>query len=336
VSAEPPSHLPPALRQDWPVPRQDALGERSGARAWLEYAAGRGALSLVPRLPDAARERFVEALARLARRVDRSHSDAARDFLATAFPGEDRARTEQRVLQAWRHFLRVTIESAGFERRVGFAALGAHLDGVDVHPEAERLRRRGTGTIFVPAHLGDWEMGPSVLAHAGFDPFYAVVKPPKNRPLSAHLQRIREARGLRSLPRRGAMQHASAVLRAGGCLGMVLDQRARVRPVLAPYFGRLARCDRSAGVLMKRLRTPVLVGACLSTGPWRWRLSVPTVIQPEELADADAIVTRLNAEFETLIRAAPDQYFWLHDRYRGATVAEVEAEAARARGESGT
>ncbi len=301
------------------MPRQDASGPRGGVAAWLEYAAGRGALGMLSRLPEGARETLIEGLARLARRVDRSHSDAAREYLRTAFgPSLTGDALEARVLQAWRHFLRITIESSGFARHVDFANLGAHLDGVDIHPDAEKLRAAHRGAIFVTAHIGDWEAGSAALAYLGFDPFYAVVKPPKNRPLSQHLQDLREARGLRSLPRRGAMQHAAHVLRGGGYLGMVLDQRARVRPVLAPFFGRLARCDRSAGVLMKRLRTPVLVGACYRTGPWRWRVHIPTVIHPEELAsaDPDAIVARLNREFEARILDVPDQYFWLHDRYR--------------------
>jgi len=333
VSDPYPSLLPASLRQDWPVPRQDALGTRGGALAWLEYAASRGALGALSRLPDAPREAFVAAFARLARRVDRSHSDAGREFLRTAFgSGMTDDELEQRVLQAWVHFLRITIESSGFAHRVDFADLGAHLDGIDLHPDVEKLLSAKKGAIFVTAHLGDWEVAPAILAHLGFDPFYAVVKAPKNRPLSAYLQRVREARGLRSLPRRGAMQHASQILRGGGYLGMLLDQRARKRPVLAPYFGRPACCDRSAGVLMKRLRTPVLVGSCLRTAPWRWRVHIPTVIHPDELAgvDPDAIVARLNREFETAIRAAPDQYFWLHDRYRGATpeaIARAEAEA---------
>lgn len=324
-----PSLLPASLRQDWPVPRQDALGTRGGALAWLEYAAGRGTLGLLSRLPDGPREAFVAGLSRTARLVDRSHSEAARDFLRTAFgPEMTRDELEERVLQAWVHFLRITIESAGFAHRVDFANLGAHLDGVDIHPDVEKIHAARKGAIFVTAHLGDWEAGSAVLAHLGFDPFYAVVKAPKNRPLSAYLQRIREARGLRSLPRRGAMQHASQILRGGGYLGMVLDQRARKRPVLAPYFGRPACCDRSAGVLMKRLRTPVVVGACYRTAPWRWRVHIPTVIHPDELAgvDPEAIVARLNREFEAGVRAAPEQYFWLHDRYRGADSAAADGD----------
>lgn len=315
-----PSFLPSTLRQDWPVPRQDASGTRDGFAARIEYAFARTTLGALSRCPDPVREALVAAFARAGRRVDRGHSESARDFLRTAFPGEDESRVDARVLEAWRHFLRVTIETAGFERHVDFARLGDHLDEVEIHPDALRARDAGTGAIFVTAHLGDWEIAPAALAWSGFDPFYAVVKPPKNKPLSELLQRQREARGLRSLPRRGGMEHAAAVLRGGGYLGMLLDQRARARPVIAPYFGRNARCDRSAGVLMKRLRVPVLVGACLRTGPWRWRLRVPTVIHPDELgrSDPEAIVARLNREYEALIRSTPEQYLWLHDRYRGA------------------
>jgi KDO2-lipid IV(A) lauroyltransferase len=117
------------------------------------------------------------------------------------------------------------------------------------------------------------------------------------------------------------MQDAPAVVAGGGMLGLMLDQRARKRPVMAPFFGRAARCDRSAAVLLKRLRAPIVFAACYRTGtPWRWRLEVPTVLWPKDLEGqtVEAITARVNGELEKLILAAPEQYFWLHDRYRGA------------------
>jgi KDO2-lipid IV(A) lauroyltransferase len=330
------SLLPAGLSQEWPVPRQAVLGSRGGPLAWAESVAVRGLLALLTRLPDGPREAFVAGAARVARALDRSHSDAARAFLRQAFPGIGAEDLERRVLEAWRHFLRVTIESSGFVRRVPYARLGEHVESVEAHPEVEALRRERRGCILVTAHLGDWECGAAVLPWMGFDPLYVVAKPPRNRPLSAHLQRAREARGLRALPRRGAMQHARTILRAGGHLAMLLDQRARTRPVLAPFFGRMARCDRSAGVLIRRLRAPVIVGAAFRVGPWRWRVRIPTVIRPEEvagLAPAE-VAARINRELEALIRSAPEQYFWLHDRYRGAEGAAAAQDEAGA-GEDG-
>ena len=115
------------------------------------------------------------------------------------------------------------------------------------------------------------------------------------------------------------MSGAPAILRAGGALGLLLDQRARKKPVVVPFFGRPARCDRSAGVLMRRLRVPVVVVGCFrGDEPLTWRWVFTEVLQPEELAGAspEEVATRVNAALERLILRAPDQYFWLHDRYK--------------------
>ena len=75
---------------------------------------------------------------------------------------------------------------------------------------------------------------------------------------------------------------------------------------------------------MRRLRAPVVIGACYrDRAPYRWRMVLPRVFQPAELAGLDpiAVATLVNAELEKLIRAAPEQYFWLHDRWRGAAEA---------------
>jgi KDO2-lipid IV(A) lauroyltransferase len=95
-----------------------------------------------------------------------------------------------------------------------------------------------------------------------------------------------------------------------------------VKPVLAPFFGRTARCDRSAGVLIRRVARPLLFGACYRLpGPsLRFRLELGPVLEPGALRDlsAEALAARINAEFERMIAAQPEQYFWLHDRYRDA------------------
>ena len=74
-------------------------------------------------------------------------------------------------------------------------------------------------------------------------------------------------------------------------------------------------------MLLRRLDMPVLVGACYTTDvPYRYRMYFPTVIAPGELkgASPEAIVGRVNAEMEALILRHPEQYFWLHDRFRDA------------------
>jgi lauroyl/myristoyl acyltransferase len=121
----------------------------------------------------------------------------------------------------------------------------------------------------------------------------------------------------------------AARIRAGRIGGRVLARTlagrcstsARRKPVFAPFFGGLARCDRGAGVLLKRLRAPVFFGACCRTGErWRWRLVLGPAWEAGELAreTPEEIARRINAEIERMILEAPEPYFWLHDRYRGA------------------
>ena len=102
---------------------------------------------------------------------------------------------------------------------------------------------------------------------------------------------------------------------------MLLDQRARTRPVMAPFFGRNARCDRSAGVLLRRLRCPVVFVAAYKTPKdLRWRFRAHEVLLPDDVAgkSAEEICTAVNQKLEAMILEESDQYFWLHDRYRGA------------------
>jgi KDO2-lipid IV(A) lauroyltransferase len=316
----PKSFLPAGLRQDWPAPRFDVLGTRDGLAARLECWAMLLVVGGAARLPLAVRRPIVAALARFARAADKKHSDAARIFLRQAFASADAREIERRVLEAYEHLFHVTIDVEAFDRHVPPERIRDHFE-IDFCDRAHEILAARRGSILVTPHAGDWEAGSAILPWLGFDPLYVVSKPPKNKPLSVHFQRVREQRGVRLLPRRGSMHSARAVVDSGGLLVLMLDQRSNIKPLMAPFFGRMARCDRSAGVLMKRLRAPVLVGACFKTErPFCYQPCIPTVIEPEELAGhtPEEIAARLNREMESLIRRHPEQYFWLHDRYRDA------------------
>lgn len=309
------------------VPHHDVLGDRDGPLAQLENAALRLVLGTVSRLPDSARRACTGAAARLAYLLDRRHDRAARTWLRQAFgPGASPAEIEERVLQSWRHLFSMTVDSERLERLARRSDPLAHFR-VELCPGARELLASGAGFLLVMAHLGNWEAGAFGIRALGVD-LVTVTKPPRNRPLSVALQRQREARGLFILPRRGAMKYAPRVVACGRALSLMLDQRARARPVIAPFFGRPARCDRSAGVLVRRLRAPVLFAFCeVCQEPPRFRLRLPALWRPEDLAGQgpERIAGRINAELERMILARPDQFFWLHDRYKDTPESFPEA-----------
>ena len=84
-------------------------------------------------------------------------------------------------------------------------------------------------------------------------------------------------------------------------------------------------------MLARRVPKPILVYACLGTeDPERFRFVAPRVLDPAEFADLqpEECAARVNQHIESLIRMAPDQYFWLHDRFRGRDPLEPSSAAS--------
>ena len=318
---------PVAPDEVWPVDRQVVRGTQNGLFAKVQYAVYRLAMGFFTRMPKSALNGFGRIFGMLGKRLDHKHAEAARGYLRQALNGHagmelsDRA-IERRVNVAYEHLFRVAVDAGRFDRRHGADCSPERLlEFVDADVTPEAREAIGKGCIVVSGHIGDWEMCARIASAVGFRPLYAISKPPSNYPLSVEFQRLRESWGMRLLPRRGAMQFAPKVIQGKATLGMLLDQRARKRPVMVPFFGREARCDRSAGVLLRRLRCPVVfIAAFKQPEDLRWRFYAGKVIHPEDVAgkSPEQVAGMVNTELEALILQHPEQNFWLHDRYRGA------------------
>lgn len=304
------------------------LGRRGGLGAWLEYALTRALLGGASRLPVFVQRGMGAVLARIAMAFDKRHREAARRYMRQAL-GEEVASRDPRIRRAYAYLFRISLDSHAFDRRVKQENLIDHYEIQAADGVMETLSGE-SGGIMVTSHIGDWEAGAAIMPHIGMVPPYVIARPPKNRYLSRHLLRVRERKGLTVIPRRGGMRQIASILEGGGWIAMLLDQRSSGKHAVAPFFGKMARCERSAAVLMKRLGVPIIFGACyLTDRPFHYDLRFPCIIRPEELAELslDEVVSRVNQEQEKLILAHPEQYFWLHDRYRDAPDEEVSNSA---------
>lgn len=305
-------------RADWPVPWQPVWGESAGLGSRVGDWAARAALAGAIRLPQAALDGLLAALAACAQRLDRRRTEAAHEFLRQALGELAPAQRERLTRCAWLQLLRVSVDTERLFLRVAPERLRTHFD-VHTSPEARAVFAARRGCLLVSPHLGNWEAPLALLPELGLHPAYGVAKPPKNRFLSQAVQASRERRGVRILSRKGAMGAAPAILKAGGTIALVIDQRTSGRALLVPFFGRLARCERAPAVLLKRQRVPIVLSSCrMGARPLSYRLEFGEVLHPDEWARAEVeqIVLRVNQGFERLIRAHPEQYIWIHDRYR--------------------
>lgn len=177
----------------------------------------------------------------------------------------------------------------------------------------------GRPGLFFSTHLGNWELPLIGPGRHGLD--VSVLFRPPNNPHAARLvHELRAAAGARLLPTTidGALA-AVDLLARGGHLGMLVDQHFG-RGVTVPFFGRPVQVPATLAKLARRFDCPVHGTRVERLGGARFRITVtpPLAVPhgPDEDADILALMTTVTAMVESWVRERPDQWLWLHRRWR--------------------
>jgi KDO2-lipid IV(A) lauroyltransferase len=289
------------------------MRRRSAVRDTLEYwmaLAVAGSLAWMP-LPAAnwLARRYTGLLDLALPRLRRS----ALSNLAMALPELDR-RAHQRIADGvFRSIARLLVTFARFPR-IGRQNVGQWIryEGFEHFEEA---RQRGRGVLFATAHLGNWEL--SAFAHAWMAaPMYVVVRPLDNPKIDALVEGRRVLSGNRLISKR---EYARGILKALGenrAVGILVDQNASVEEgTFVDFFG-VAAC---AGTGFAKLAAHS--GAAVIPGFALWieseRQYVLRFYPPIEITgDAEADTRALHRQLEAVIREYPDQWLWLHRRWK--------------------
>ena len=210
---------------------------------------------------------------------------------------------------------------------------------VEASPEAiatiERARARRKGIILVLGHIGNWELTSRLSRYV--PPNAAIGKRSWHPSLDALTERFRAENGVgtfwRDDPATG--RNMLKLFRQGGTLGILIDQDiADVQSVFVPFFGRLAATPRAAADLALRFGAAVIVVTCHRRGPRArdgHRLEVEEVPVHADAEDHEAEVIRLTAACtavqERAIRRHPDEWVWMHQRWKTRPAAEQERAA---------
>jgi len=196
---------------------------------------------------------------------------------------------------------------------------------------AEEARRRGRGLIVVIGHLGNWEVVGLAICKAGH-PVNSLARPIENPWIDGYLRRFRTQTGQKLIPKHHAMGEMVRVLRRNEILIVQVDQNARSAGVMVDFFGRPASTHRSPAILSLKYGTPIVVADIYrDQGLHHCVLSDPLL--PEDYKDQPdpvaALTQAYTAKFEDCVRAHPEQWFWVHDRWKQAEKAAAR-EAATA------
>ena len=176
------------------------------------------------------------------------------------------------------------------------------------------------GLIMISAHLGNWEAGLQFVSCFLQMPITGVAKKIRFRPLHRWLNRLRIRFGMKIVDKKGALPDMRQALRRGEVMGLLIDQSKRSESVDVNFFGKLVTATPAAALLALRCKSPVIPGFCTreADGQLSLRMEPPLNLQRTDNLRADLIAnTQMMTDIvERAIREHPDQWLWLHKRWK--------------------
>ncbi len=184
--------------------------------------------------------------------------------------------------------------------------------------KAKKAHDESGGCIFVTPHIGNWEVLPYISSIVGI-PLAVVVRPLDNAYLERLVYAQRAGSGQVIIPKSNAMFVLQRTLMQGNSIGLLPDQ-STMKGIEVNFFGRKATTTPVPAILAINYNRPVVVVACCRKPDGKYEGFVSDPIRPEghksEKAEIFRITEEMNKEMESIIRKYPEQYLWIHNRWK--------------------
>lgn len=285
----------------------------------LEFWAAMAVVLPVGSLPEPAAFALGRLLGRLWYALDARHRRIARENLARAFGSQLTAAEREAIARD--HFVHLGYTFVETCRLRGLSAAElervVRIEGVE---HLKRARERRRGIMVVTGHFGSWEvLGRAwpLLGEVGA----FVARPLDNPLLEAWIVGIRTAGGNRVIPKQHAIRHVVEMLRRGGTVAMLIDQNvAREQGIFVDFFGTPACTTTAASLAARRTGAALLPAVCSRRAPGRFTVrigkEIPVAVTRDRRRDVLATTAEATAVLEGFIREHPEQWFWVHRRWK--------------------
>lgn len=296
------------------------MGKKSTLMAWSEYfalrciAGGLQCFDVEHNLSMAAN------VGSLFFHMHRGRRERAEQNIALSFPHWDEEHVAEVAERSMQHMFQMFLVDALIMPRIVTPESWPRYVSIGNARRMVRPLLSQQPMILLTAHCGNWELLGYFLSLLNFR-IHALARPLDNPLINDWLLGIREARGMKIITKWGATGKLQAILRKRGLVGFTGDQNAGDQGMFVPFFGRLASTYKSIGLLAMRYHVPILAGhARRKGGKFQFELICTDLIQPHEWADQPDplfyITARYNRAMERMVTNAPEQYLWVHRRWK--------------------
>lgn len=258
-------------------------------------------------------------LARLFCDVLRIRGALVDDNLAHAFPQLSAVQRKRLALRMWEHLFLLVLEVAHAPRKIHETNWRQHVT-LRNSDQLVRLLLAERPLLVVTAHLGNFELGGYLLGILGF-PTYTVARALDNPFLDRFVSRFRGITGQRLIPKNGGYEQILDVLAHAGTMALLADQYAGAKGCWVQFFGRPASAHKAIALLALENDAPVAICSNRRLDrPLHFIMDTFAILDPRQPSESTGGVRELTqwytSRLEDMIRLAPEQYWWLHRRWR--------------------
>jgi KDO2-lipid IV(A) lauroyltransferase len=265
--------------------------------------------------------RFGAVVGWLAYRVDKRHRNVARDNLQHAFPelATQPERLDRLVRGCFHHFGTMLVEIICIPRRIHVHNWRSFGTPDNLGALLQRMLAPRP-TLIVTAHFGNWEVAGYILGMVGFRTF-AIARVLDNPYLERFLKTFRQKTGQTILAKEGDFDRITHALATGRVVATLGDQDAGPKGMFVNFFHRPASTHKAVAMLAMHFDAPMVVIGMPRIGhPMKYALLIEEVIDPADYRGQPdalrAMTIRFTQAIERLVRRYPEQYFWLHRRWK--------------------
>jgi KDO2-lipid IV(A) lauroyltransferase len=234
------------------------------------------------------------------------------------------AEIETMVYRMWIHLFRTVVEIVQSGRKLHLYSYRHVVKFADFTRTNEAICS-GRPVLMLGGHFGNWEIGTSMFGMWGF-PMGIVAREMDNPYLHDWFLKQRELTGHRMFLKSGDYDQIVQLLQKSGNVGMLCDQDAGPRGVFVDFFGTPASTFKSIALLALEYDALIMIGYSIRCPDRRedrfwshFELGCEAVIDPGKINGLDPVgeITRqYTSALERAIRRAPEQYFWVHRRWK--------------------
>jgi len=252
--------------------------------------------------------------------------------LEIAFPEKDLKWRNEILSRSVVSFARLIVDTIDVKKSTP-AWLQAHVSWPGRAEYLELKQKHAKpGVLFASGHLGNFEVLARYPSTLGY-PLAVVAREFKLKKVDEWWKGFREACGNRVISRRGAFKEVVQCLAAGQDVGVLIDQNVRNKhAVFVDWFGKPAATTRMFALAALKTKAPVFAASISYGGKGRYQIQTVRVKTEDVYFNAalnhqqkiEEITRRVSLQYEKMIRGCPEEWFWMHRRWRTRPPGDIE------------